>query len=282
MDGEVPARPGQRPVRPRASPDLLPVRNGAPGRGLRRGDAIGRAGGSGGFELARIVGPLRTLSDLRRSRTKGGNRRSRRPHGGNSPRGTHSSEGLAPTPGSGAPSRDEPPGTSGTLRPRSTAACRCSTTSRGATRSAPIRSPDIMESGGEPRKALGVRERELDEITRKGRLHRACLIKIERCRLLALLGELMTTDLDAARDSARLLPPPRTGIWNVSIDSTSPGEQRRSRSRAGMRDRSIEPIASLVFRMNGFVSGEVEPEDREGSERRLPARSGRRLAGRTD
>ena len=56
--------------------------------------------------------------------------------------------------------------------------------------------------GGDLRASLGVRDRELAEMTRKGRLHRACLLQIERCRLLARLGELKTSDLDAVRHSA--------------------------------------------------------------------------------
>jgi hypothetical protein len=61
------------------------------------------------------------------------------------------------------------------------------------------------ELGGDLKAALGVRDRELAEMTRKGRLHRACLIQIERCRLLSRLGELKTNDLDTARHSASQL-----------------------------------------------------------------------------
>ncbi len=64
------------------------------------------------------------------------------------------------------------------------------------------------EMGGDLRAALGVRDRELAEITRKGRLHRACQISIERCRLLSREGDLKTSDLDAARHSAGQLRMP--------------------------------------------------------------------------
>ena len=75
--------------------------------------------------------------------------------------------------------------------------------------------------GGDLRAALGVRDRELAELTRKGRLHRACKIQIERCRLLSRLGELKTSDLDAARDSARQLRiPDRYLEWLDRLDPT--------------------------------------------------------------
>jgi hypothetical protein len=58
------------------------------------------------------------------------------------------------------------------------------------------------ELGGDLKATLGVRARELAEMTRKGRLHRACQLQIERCRLLSQLGELKVSELDAVRHSA--------------------------------------------------------------------------------
>jgi hypothetical protein len=64
------------------------------------------------------------------------------------------------------------------------------------------------EMDGDLRAALGVRDRELGELTRKGRLHRGCQLRIERCRLLSRLGELTAADMDAVRDSASQLRTP--------------------------------------------------------------------------
>ncbi len=64
------------------------------------------------------------------------------------------------------------------------------------------------ELAGDPRTAVDVRDRELGEIDRKGQIHRTCEVHVERCRLLALLGELTPNDLDAARQSAARLRHP--------------------------------------------------------------------------
>ena len=77
------------------------------------------------------------------------------------------------------------------------------------------------ELGGDPRAALGVRDRELAEMTRKGRLHRACLIQIDRCRLLSRLGELKMSDLDAARHSASQLRNPNSYLERLDRLNTS-------------------------------------------------------------
>lgn len=60
-----------------------------------------------------------------------------------------------------------------------------------------------FELGGDLRAAIGVRDREIAELAQNGRFHRQCLMHIERCRLLARLGELTPPDLDAVRDLAR-------------------------------------------------------------------------------
>jgi len=64
------------------------------------------------------------------------------------------------------------------------------------------------EAGGDPRAALGVRDRELAEVSRKGMLHRAGQIRLERRRLLAGLGELDAADLEAVRATAARLRVP--------------------------------------------------------------------------
>jgi tetratricopeptide (TPR) repeat protein len=61
------------------------------------------------------------------------------------------------------------------------------------------------EVGGEWKAALGVRDRELAVITKRGMLHRCCQVQVERCRLLAQAGELTSEDLDKARLSAARL-----------------------------------------------------------------------------
>jgi hypothetical protein len=61
------------------------------------------------------------------------------------------------------------------------------------------------ELGGDLKATLGIRDRELAEMTRKGRLHRACQLQIERCRLLSQLSGLKASDLDAVRQSASQL-----------------------------------------------------------------------------
>lgn len=64
------------------------------------------------------------------------------------------------------------------------------------------------ELAGDPRAAVGVRDRELAEVERKGQVHRVCEVHVERCRLLALLGELTPNDLDSARRSVANLRQP--------------------------------------------------------------------------
>lgn len=56
--------------------------------------------------------------------------------------------------------------------------------------------------------ALDVHDRELKAIAGKGRLHRECIIHLERCRKLSQLGTLSEQDLVATRESiSRMLKP---------------------------------------------------------------------------
>ena len=65
------------------------------------------------------------------------------------------------------------------------------------------------EAGGDWQEALGVRDRELASVAKKGMLHRACQVQLERCRLLAKMGQLTAADLDAVRQSAEKLRTPK-------------------------------------------------------------------------
>jgi hypothetical protein len=64
------------------------------------------------------------------------------------------------------------------------------------------------ELKGDWNAVLGVHERELNAISGKGRLHRECIIHMERCRLLSRLGNLTEQDLAVTRESiSRMLKP---------------------------------------------------------------------------
>jgi hypothetical protein len=65
------------------------------------------------------------------------------------------------------------------------------------------------EAGEDWREALGVRDRELAAVAKKGMLHRACQVQLERCRLLAQMGQLTPADLVAVRQSAEKLRTPK-------------------------------------------------------------------------
>ena len=67
----------------------------------------------------------------------------------------------------------------------------------------------FYELGSDWKSALGVRDRELAVITKKGMLHRCCLVQIERCRLLARLGALTPTDISEAQQAAAKMQVPR-------------------------------------------------------------------------
>lgn len=64
------------------------------------------------------------------------------------------------------------------------------------------------EIGGELKEAVSVRDRELTAIARKGMLHRACRVQIERCRLLSRAGALTPADVAKVRESAAQLRVP--------------------------------------------------------------------------
>ncbi len=65
-----------------------------------------------------------------------------------------------------------------------------------------------QEACGDLKAAVGVRDREIAEVTKKGTLHRICQAHVERCRLLARAGELAPADLVAARLTASKLRVP--------------------------------------------------------------------------
>jgi hypothetical protein len=64
------------------------------------------------------------------------------------------------------------------------------------------------EAGGDPARALRVRDRELATVLDKGQLAYECRVRIQRCRLLRETGELRESDLAAAREAARKLKSP--------------------------------------------------------------------------
>ena len=64
------------------------------------------------------------------------------------------------------------------------------------------------ELGGEPERALAVRNLELERLEGKGRLHEECRCRVKRCRLLAQMGRPLEDELTAARASARTLRDP--------------------------------------------------------------------------
>ena len=57
------------------------------------------------------------------------------------------------------------------------------------------------ELGGDLEAALGVRDRELAVVARKGMLHRACRVEIERCRLLSRASALTPADVGKAKEA---------------------------------------------------------------------------------
>jgi hypothetical protein len=58
------------------------------------------------------------------------------------------------------------------------------------------------ELGGHLEATLGVRDRELAVVIRKGMLHRACRVEIERCRVMSCAGTLTPADICKAKDAA--------------------------------------------------------------------------------
>jgi hypothetical protein len=64
------------------------------------------------------------------------------------------------------------------------------------------------ELGGDYNAAVGVRDRELAVITKKGMLHRSCRVQIERCRLLSRAGGITPSDVTEAHQAAAKLRVP--------------------------------------------------------------------------
>lgn len=64
-------------------------------------------------------------------------------------------------------------------------------------------------AGNDFRSALAVRDDELEEVTRKGMLHRICEVQLERCRLLTNLNELTRSELEAVRQCGSQLRRPQ-------------------------------------------------------------------------
>ena len=64
------------------------------------------------------------------------------------------------------------------------------------------------ELGNDWKAAAEVRDRELAAISKKGMLHRSCLVQVERCRLLSRAGGLTPADVDKARQAAAKLRVP--------------------------------------------------------------------------
>jgi hypothetical protein len=64
------------------------------------------------------------------------------------------------------------------------------------------------ELGGDLRRAVQWRRRELEAVAGKGRLGYECRLHTERCRLLSLLGKLTAADVEAARAAALRLRQP--------------------------------------------------------------------------
>jgi hypothetical protein len=58
------------------------------------------------------------------------------------------------------------------------------------------------EIGEDWNSAVGVRDRELAVVARKGMRHRCCRVQIERCRLLVRAGAVTPADIDDARSAA--------------------------------------------------------------------------------
>ncbi|MDB5391737.1 MAG: hypothetical protein JWM11_7383 [Planctomycetaceae bacterium] len=73
-----------------------------------------------------------------------------------------------------------------------------------------------LEASHDLQAALTIRDRELEEVTKNGMLHRGCQIQVERCRLLKRLDKLTTPDLEAARDRAGKLRTPEHFLQLIS------------------------------------------------------------------
>jgi hypothetical protein len=58
------------------------------------------------------------------------------------------------------------------------------------------------ELGNDYQAAIGIRNKELAMVTKKGMLHRCCRVQIERCRLLSRAGALTPAEVNEARQAA--------------------------------------------------------------------------------
>jgi hypothetical protein len=67
---------------------------------------------------------------------------------------------------------------------------------------------EYYELLGNGKAAVGVRDRELEDVAKSGALHRVALINIERCRLLKVGGELGEADIRQAREAAERMHQP--------------------------------------------------------------------------
>ena len=74
------------------------------------------------------------------------------------------------------------------------------------------------EASGDLTAAVGVRDREIAELTRKGMFHRACESLVERCRLLAQAGKLTPADLDAVHVAAGKMRFPEWYLKRLPLD----------------------------------------------------------------
>jgi hypothetical protein len=77
------------------------------------------------------------------------------------------------------------------------------------------------EMRGNSAEALRVRDAEWQTIADRGRLAYECEVLIERCRLLARMGQLEPTHREAARQAAGKLRRPERYL--VDIDAITPG-----------------------------------------------------------
>jgi hypothetical protein len=71
------------------------------------------------------------------------------------------------------------------------------------------------EAGGDPARALRMRDRELEILKETGQLAYECRVRVERCRLLAQSGQLGEEDRAAAREAARKLKRPEKWLREI-------------------------------------------------------------------
>jgi hypothetical protein len=90
-------------------------------------------------------------------------------------------------------------------------------------------SADFHEAGGDLAGALDTRARQWDHLVDRGMLANECYCLLERCRLLARVGQLEPTEADAVRRAAAPLRAPATYLAELAAieagDTTRPGER---------------------------------------------------------